>query len=320
MLENFMFSVNVSLPIFVLMFLGFYLRKKEMLTESFISSANTLIFQVALPAKLILDTAKTDFTQSFDWKFLLLSIGGTLLFFGLFWWIGAKVIKEPRKVGAFVHGAVRGNYVYIGFALIQNILGTATLPGEAMLASAFILPLYNILAVIVLTITNHPGEKVDLKTVLKQIITNPMILGVLIGLPFSFLCTFTDFEIPFAVDKSLSYLGNLTTPLALIVIGANTKITSIANNMKSIIMACIFRLILQPLVIVPLAMLMGLGSHAILVLFVLFGVPAAANVYIVTKKMGGDADLGAGIIVVGVLMSLFTLTAGVFILRTLGIV
>lgn len=320
MLENFLFSLNVSLPIFILMILGFFLKKKDILSESFLNSANTLIFQVALPAKLFLDTATTDFTQSFDPKFLLLAIGGTLLFFGLFWVIGNAVIKEPRKVGAFVHGAIRGNYVYIGFPLIQNILGTSALPAEAMLASAFILPLYNILAVIILTVTNHPGEKIDVRNVLKQIITNPMIVGILAGLPFSFLGTFAGFELPFAINKSLSYLGSLATPLALLVIGANTKITAIASNMKSVVMACVFRLILQPLLIVPLALLLGLGSNAVLVLFIVFGVPAAANVYIVTKKMGGDADMASGIIVVSIIMSLFTLTAGIFILRTIGII
>ena len=90
--------------------------------------------------------------------------------------------------------------------------------------------------------------------------------------------------------------------------------------MKSVVMACVFRLILQPLLIVPLALLLGLGSNAVLVLFIVFGVPAAANVYIVTKKMGGDADMASGIIVVSIIMSLFTLTAGIFILRTIGII
>ena len=320
MLSNFIFSLNVSLPLFILMILGYFLRKKEVVNESFLSCANTVIFQVALPAKLFLDTAQTDFTQSFEPMFLLLAVGGAIFFFILFWLIGAVVIKEPRKVGAFVHGAVRGNYVYIGFPLIQNILGTTALPAEAMLASAFVLPLYNILAVIVLTITNHPGKKIRFGEVLKQIITNPMIVGILAGLPFSFLSTYTGFTLPFAVEKSLSYLGSLATPLALLVIGANTKVTAIASNMKAVLMACCFRLILQPLIIVPLALLAGLSSNAVLVLFVLFGVPSAANVYIVTKKMGGDADLASGIIVVSVIMSLFTLTTGIFLLRSIGVV
>ena len=314
MLDNFVFSLNVAFPIFILMILGYVLKRKEVLSASFLDCANTFLFQVALPAKLFLDTATTDFTQSFDPLFLLLAVGGTIVFFIIFWAYGHFVIKEPKKIGAFVHGAVRGNYVYIGFALIQNILGTNTLPAEAMLASAFVLPLYNILAVLVLTVTNNPGKKID-----KKNLTNPMIVAILAGLPFSFLSMYTDFTIPFAIDKSLDYLGSMTTPLALIIIGANTKMTAIAENMSSIITAAVFRLILQPLIIIPLAILFGLGNNAILVLFVVFGVPSAANVYIVTKKMGGDADMASGIIVVSVIMSLFTLTAGIFMLRTIGI-
>ena len=92
-----------------------------------------------------------------------------------------------------------------------------------------------------------------MKSVLKQIITNPKIVVILAGLPFSFLGIYTDFELPFAIQTSINYLGNLTTPLALIIIGANTKITAIASNIVSVITACVFRLILQPAIMVPLA-------------------------------------------------------------------
>lgn len=320
MLANFLFSLNVSLPIFILLLLGVFLRKKNILNDNFIACANTLIFNVCLPAKLFSDTMNTDFTQAIDWRFFLLLIGGTMVFYVLFWIIGAVTLKEPAKVGAFVHGTIRGNFVYIGYPLIQNILGLTALPAEGMLASAFILPLYNVLAVVVLTVTNNPGKKIDFGKILLSIIKNPMILGILAGLPFSFIRVKTGFEFPFAITKSLGYLGNLVTPLALIVIGASTRFTAIRKSIKPIGMSCFFRLVLQPLIIIPLAVAMGLGPVPIVVLFVVYAVPAAANVYIVTQKMGGDADLAAGIVIGTVAASMFTMTLGIFLLKTLAII
>lgn len=320
MLSNFLFSLNVALPIFVLLLLGIFLRKKNILNDNFVACANTLIFNVCLPAKLFSDTMNTDFTQAVDWKFFLLLIGGSLVFFVFFWIVGAVMLKEPRKIGAFVHGTFRGNFVYIGYPLIQNILGLSALPAEATLASAFILPLNNVLAVIVLTVTNNPGKKIDFGKIFLSILKNPMILGILAGLPFSFIRTGTGFEFPFAITKSLGYLSNLITPLALIVIGASTKFTTIRESIKPIGVSCFLRLILQPLVIIPLAVTMGLGTAAIVVLFVVYAVPAAANVYIVTQKMGGDADLAAGIVIASSAVSLFTMTLGIFLLKTLAII
>ncbi len=316
MLQNFLFSLNVSLPIFILLALGWLVKRSGMLDEGFFSSASTLVFNVALPAKLFYDTATSDFSQ-FSPVFIFVCMLGTTAFFLLSWAVGALLLKKhPEKVGAFAHGAFRGNYVYIGFALMQNILGTSVIPLSATLASAFVLPLYNVYAVILLTVTGRTGKKIDVRNILMQIIKNPMILGIVCGLPFALLRV----ELPFAITKSLGYLGGLCTPLALLVIGASIQFSEIAHDIKPILGACSLKLLLQPVVMVAVGLLLGLSNEQLLVLFILFGVPSAANVYIVTKKMGGDADLASGIIVVSVLLSMLTMTAGIFILRTMGVV
>lgn len=316
MLQNFLFSLNVSLPIFLLLALGWVIKRSNMLDDSFFSSASTLVFNVALPAKLFYDTATSDFSQ-FSPTFILVCMLGTTAFFLFSWATGALLLKKhPEKVGAFAHGAFRGNYVYIGFALMQNILGTSVIPLSATLASAFVLPLYNVYAVILLTVTGRTGKKIDVKNILLQIVKNPMILGIICGFPFALLHV----ELPFAITKSLSYMGNLCTPLALLVIGASIQFSEIAHDIGPILGACANKLVLQPVVMVAIGLLLGLSNEQLLVLFILFGVPAAANVYIVTRKMGGDAELASGIIVVSVLLSLLTMTAGIFILRTMGIV
>ena len=316
MIENFWFSLNVSLPIFLLLAAGFGIKRLHLLDDSFFSQASSLVFTVALPAKLFYDTATSDFSR-FNPAFILVCMLGTTAFFLIAWGVGALMLREaPEKVGAFAHGAFRGNYVYIGFALMQNILGTDVIPLSATLASAFVLPLYNVYAVILLTVTGSHGRRIRPGVILRQIATNPMILGIVAGLPFALLHV----RLPFALTQSLDYLGALCTPLALLVIGASIRFSDIAHDIRPILGACGIKLVLQPLIMVAIGLLLGLTHEELLVLFVLFGVPAAANVYIVTRKMGGDAQLASGIIVVSVLLSMFTLTAGVFLLRTAGIV
>jgi len=316
MLQNFLFSISVSMPIFILLIVGWVLKKRNVVDEHFFSSANKLIFQVALPAKLFLDTATSDFKKALDWRFIFFAVLCTTIIFIGGWILGSLILKDPSKVGAFAHGAFRGNYVYIGFALMQNILGQNTIPASAPLVGAFVLPLYNIYAVIVLTVTNHPGSRIDFKSIFISIIKNPMILGIAAGLLFALL----EIPLPFVFTKSLEYLGDIATPLALLSIGASIQFASIKKDLKPILIACFYKLVLQPAVVVPLAMKAGFQSEQILVLFVLFGVPSAANVYIVTKSMGGDAQMGAGIIVVSILLSTITLTFGIFLLKTLSII
>lgn len=312
MLQNLAFSVSVSVPIFIVMLIGWFLIKRRILDEAFFARANILIYYVALPAKLFSDMAGSNLEEAFDPGYLLFSIAACTVMFVLAWILGALMNKDPAKMGAFAHGAFRGNFVYVGFALLQNITGSSSIPAAAPAAAAVVLPLYNIYAVILLTVTNHPGSKIDFKSIFTGIIKNPMILAILLGLPFSIF----QIELPFIITQPLNYLGELATPMALLMIGATIRMASIKKNWRSIVTASLFKLVFQPLLVVPLAVLAGFSHEQILVLYVLFAVPSAANVYIVTKTMGGDAEMASGIIIVSTLLSILTLTGGIFVLKS----
>lgn len=315
MISNFLFSLDVALPIFMVMFIGIVFKKRNIINEEFINRANSLLFNVALPAKLFLDIAQCDIKEIMNVKFIVFAIIATTIGFIGIWIIGEIFIKENTQIGAFVHGAYRGNFVYIGLALAQNILGKGTVLSAALIV-AFVLPLYNILAVIVLAFKGEGGNKVSLRNILIDIIRNPMILAIAAALPFSLLRV----SFPFAVTQSLNYLGQIATPLSLILIGASVEIKAIKEKILPILGACLYKLVIQPLLFIPLALMFGFNQEEIVVLFVLFSVPTAMNVYIMTKKMGGDSDLGSGIIVMSVLLSVITLPTGIFVLKGIGIV
>lgn len=313
-MSDFLFSINVALPIFIVMFIGMVLKKKGIINDSFINMGTILIFNIALPAKIFMDIVTCDITKIINWKFILFAVITTIVSFLGIWIIGEIFIKDKMQLGAFVHGSYRGNFVYMGLALISNILGKETVVYGALII-VFIMPIYNILAVIILTLKEKDRPIAKFENILVDIIKNPMILAIIIALPFSVLKV----SFPFMITKSLDYLGVIATPLSLILIGASVQLTVIKEKIFPILLASLYKLVLQPLIFIPIAMLLDFNPEQIVVLFVLFSVPAAMNVYIMTKKMGGDSELASGIIVSTVFLSVITLPVGIFTLRTLKI-
>lgn len=313
MLENFIFSVNSALPIFFVMLAGYLLRKKGLIDGGFVKQANTLVFYVALPVKLFSDVFHTSFDEYFDMRFLLFIVLGTVLSAFGAWVIARVFVKDPLKTGAFVQGAFRGNFLYIGLSLMENITGSIGV--KAPLAIAFIIPLYNILAVIILSLTNTSRKsKVNIRSILKNIASNPMIIAVVLGI----IASKIGFIIPVVAERTMGYFVVLATPLALITIGASFKLENSAKNMKATLLASFLKLIIIPTVAVFGAVAMGFNNQDILLVFVLFGVPTATVSYVMTVAMNGDQDLASNIIMMTTLLSNFTLTLFIFLFKTLG--
>ena len=180
----------------------------------------------------------------------------------------------------------------------------------------FVLPFYNVLATIVLSYYDPSGRKVSWKKMLKDILTNPMIIAILAALPFSLL----GIKLPSVFEKPLAYLGQMSTPMALILIGAGIRPSSFAGRGTWIGFGAIYKVVVTPLVFAVPMQWMGFNPEQIVTAFVMFAVPSAMNVYIVTKKMGGDGELGAAIITVSMLLSAVTLPMGIWVIKTLGII
>lgn len=306
------FSINIVVPIFIIILLGFILKKKDIITEGFVASSSSIVYYIALPARLFYDVSRSDFYSLLNIKFILYAVGITIASFVGIWLLSAILIKDKSKITAFVHGAYRGNYVYIGLPITQIILNKTIIPSTILIV-AFVLPLYNVLAAILFSYYN--GQKRDIKGLLYKIIRDPMVLAVIAALPFSLL----KIELPFAFTKSMDYLGSLATPLALILIGSRIKFDSFLKNIKYIINASLFKVIIQPLLFVPLAIFLGFGSEEIVTIYVLMAAPTAMNAYIVTKKLGGDDVLAGGIILATVALSAIIIPVGAIILNVLNI-
>lgn len=313
-LENLMFSLNAVLPVFLVMLLGYLLRRKKVLTQNFIDVAVTLVFYVSLPAKMFLDVAESDFFAILDGRYVLFLVGATTASFAAAWALGAVLVRRGAKIGAFAHCAFRGNFVYIGLPLVQNILQMDAVP-STVLVITFVVPLYNVLSVLLLSYYDPSGTRPSPRALAWQVLKNPMILAVLAALPFSLLHV----GMPYIVDKAVGYVGSLATPLALLFVGASINLHGFGKDKLGILTSALFKTVLQPLVCVAAAVWLGFGAEQIATVFVVMAVPTALNAYIMTKKMGGDGEMCAGIILASMLLSVVTLPAAIWLLRTLAI-
>lgn len=313
-MKDLIFSINIVAPVFLLILFGWVLKRKGIITEEFNATATTIVYYFALPARLFLDVSGSDFYSLMDGTFILFIVAATLISFIAIWIPSALFVKDRRKISALVHGAFRGNYVYVGLPITQNILGVKIVP-SSILVIAFVLPLYNILSVILLSYYSGQKDRLRVSSLLLSILKNPMIIAIAAALPFSLL----QVELPFACTKSLDYLGILASPLALLLVGASIRFDAFFRNFRYILSASFFKVILQPLVFVPVAILLGFSAEKIVTVFIMLAAPTALNSYIMTRKLGGDAELGAGIIVMTVLISIIIIPAGTFLLKLTGI-
>lgn len=134
MLQNLLFSVNTSLPLFILLGLGYVLTRKGMFSDDYVSRTTNLVYYVMLPAKLFLDMCQTDLSAAFDPKYVAVTAGGVMVQFALAWVCGDLLCRDKTKQSAFAHACFRGNFAYLGMALLQNIYGNSIASTAVILA------------------------------------------------------------------------------------------------------------------------------------------------------------------------------------------
>ena len=314
MLENLLFSLNMSLPLFILLGLGYVLARKGLFSDDYVSRTTNLVYYVMLPAKLFLDICETDLTAAFDPRYVAVTAVGVVAQFILAWLCGDLLCRDKSKQSAFTHACFRGNFAYLGMALLQNIYNSDTVASTAVIL-AIVLPLYNIQGVILMTIKEGEGG-IHVGKILLGVLKNPMVLAILAGLPFAYF----QVELPYVVSKSLSYLQVATSTMALLVVGASIKLDAIREDLPLLLRVSGIKLLVMPAIWGAMAVAAGLSSEQVVTLTIVGSMPAAVNVYIITDKLGGDGKTACGAVVVTHLISLFTMTGVVFILRSAGLI
>lgn len=314
-ISDLIFSVNTVLPVFIVVLIGYMMRRRGTVDAGFVSSVSNVVFYYALPARMFLDVATSNFRDLMNLRFVLVTVCGTVGVFLTAWLVMSRCFKDGRVIAAAVHSAYRGNYIYIGLPIIMNILQTDYV-ACSVLVLTFIMPVYNILGVIILSWYSGDMSRVRPGKLLVNIIKNPMILAVIIGILYGV----TGLPMPYAAEQSLTYLGSIASPLALLMIGARMVDNSMKGEGRVIRLVMLFKLVLGPLVMTLIAVFLGMPQEEIVTVFVLFAVPTAMNVFIMTKSMGGNDGIAANAILVSVPGSVIAMTVGIYLMRVAGIV
>ena len=313
-MDTFLFSVNAVIPLFLMTLLGWCLTKLKFWNDEFLKIGNSLSFTVLIPAMLFYNIYTSDFKAVFDIKLLLLIIATVVVvcLAGLF--VVHACVSEHARRGVIVQALFRGNTALLGIPLCESLMGSE----GAQIASiflAFIIPTFNILATILLSIySNDPVESP--LSVVKKIFKNPLIIGCILGIAFSLL----KIPLPEIVLKPIHDLKVIATPFALLILGGDFRFSSFISNLRYVLLTGFSRLILVPAFAVAVAAFFGYrGIHIALVLST-FATPVAVSSTAMTYKMNGDYDLACQLVVFTTIFSAFSLTLFTFVLKTIALI
>ncbi len=310
----FLQAANIVAPVFILVFAGLLLRRAGLIDAPFNAVASRLVFTVTLPALLFTKISSTRFQELVDGRQILFAWLFILITFALSVGAGIGLVREGRDRGAFIQGAFRGNFAILGFAMLSSAYGPGVLAPAAVLL-AVIMPPYNILAVLALSLTQKRERAISGWMVTRQILTNPLILAVAVAVPFSLL----QIRLPQMVLESANYLSSLTLPLALLGIGGTLSFQGIREDLRLSALAALFKIILLPLITIGAAIYAGFRGPQLGVLFFFFASPTAIASYAMADAMGSNARLAGHIILVTTLGSIFTISTGIIALKWLGV-
>nr|WP_273544572.1 AEC family transporter [Halomonas profundi] len=304
-------TLDVTLPVFAMVFVGLMLKRLKWIDSTFVSTASALVFRATLPTLIFLSLIKADLSVALDVSLMVFFAAATLGQFLLSWlWAHYRVPRKDR--GIYVQGAFRGNCGVVGLALAAGMYGNYGISAGSLLLGVVIV-MYNAFSVVVLAFY-QPGQSTDWRSLLKHIATNPLIISVFAALPF------TVFAIPLPswLITSGDYFASLTLPLALICIGATLSASSMRAGSRVAVGASWMKMVTLPVLSTVAAWLMGFSGEQLGLLFLFFASPTAAASFVMVKAIGGNVTLAANIIAITTLMASVTVTIGVFALRLLG--
>lgn len=315
LIDNLMFSLGATMPLFLVMVVGWILKNRGFINDEFVKVSNKLNFNVTLPCLLFLDMKDCNIRENFNGKYVLYCFLVTLVCILAAWIYGRIFIKDKSVIGEFVQGSYRGSAAVLGIALIANVAGDVGM-GPIMIVGA--VPLYNIFAVIILAVENKSDKDRDIKGLIKQAVkgvcTNPIILSLFAGLMFSLV----ELDMPAVVNDTMACIAKMTTPLALICIGASFKGATAIKMLGPTVTATLIKLVIQPLIFLPIAAKLGFGVAEMAAVLIMLGAPTTPSCYIMAKNMGHEGTLTASIVALTTLLSAFTVTFFVFFMKSVG--
>lgn len=310
-MENLMISANAVLPMCLVMALGYGTRRLGWLRREEISTINKIAFRIFLPCLLYYNIYCSDLSGSFDPLLMTYAVGGVLLTFGLALGYTLLTEKLPERRGVLIQGMFRSNYVIMGIPVATALLGADQL-GTVSILIAVIVPLFNMLAVVVLEVFR--GQKPKPLHILGQIAKNPLVIGSVLGI----LTLVAGIRLPHILEQTIQSVSAIASPLQLFLLGAFFQFSGLKTYRRELVTVSIAKLIVSPGLFLGLGALLGFRGVAFVSLIGIFASPTAVNSFTMAQQMGGDAKLAGDIVVTTSAASILTMFFWIFLFKSLG--
>ena len=306
-------TLDITLPVFALVFVGIAMRRAGWIDDRFVSAASKIVFKGSMPALIFVSIVGADLGEALRPGMIVYFGAATVVSFFVMWgWALARVAHAQR--GVYVQGAFRGNCGIMGLALAQNMYGDFGLSAGSILVGEVIL-IYNVLSVIVLT-WYQPDQDADWRSITRGVVTNPLIIATLVSIAIAA----SGIPMPKWVMTSGEYFAQLTLPLALICIGGALSVRALYDARGVAVSASIAKMLVLPTAALLGGWWLGFVPRELGLMFLYFACPTAASSFIMVEAMGGDARLAANIVALTTLAASVTMSLGVFVLRAAGII
>lgn len=310
-MEPLILAASVVFPLCVMMALGYFLRWKGLFYPSFLEQLNKVCFQVFLPTLLFNNIYHSDFKALFNPPLILYAVGSlTASFFALLFLIPLLEKKDENR-GVVIQGIFRSNYALFGMPVAVSLYGLENSGITAVLIT-FVVPLYNIYAIIALSLYSDKKEKIS--KVIQKILKNPLIIGSVLGMILSSL----EISLPAMAESAISDIAGVATPLSLIALGGGFAFSDIFLYKKALILTLMGKLLVLPGIFIVLAIHLGFRDMELVALVAMWASPTAVSSYTMAQSMKANDVLAGQIVVFGTLLSVFTMFLWILLLSTLS--
>lgn len=311
MLTSLQVCFNAVAPLFLIMALGYGAKCLGAISVDAVPSLNKLAFRYFMPVMLFRNLYDSSLSHAVQPRLLLFAVAAVLTMYGLSMALVLPTEKDPEKQGVKIQGMYRSNLAIIGLPLAKALVPGADMGPVAMLA-AVIVPLFNVLAVITLTVFR--GEKLRPARLLRMILTNPLIIGSAVGLLFLAV----DWRLPAALEAAVDQVADMTSPLLLFLLGAFFRFSGLQRYRRDILLVSFVRLIVMPGILLTTAYLLGIRDTGFAGLISVFASATAIASFTMTQQMGGDSELAGDIVVATSALCIVTMFGWSLLFRQLG--
>lgn len=312
-MENLVFSLNATMPVFLMMIIGYGLRYVGIIDTIFASKMNKFVFKIALPVLVFRELSTVDFYETWDMKFIAFCFIASLL--SILASVGLSMfIKDQSVRGEFAQASYRSSSALLGCAFVQNIYGSASFASLMIIAAV---PLYNVAAVLILNLMKPDRGKLNraiLKKTFKDVVTNPIIIGIVIGMMWSLL----HIPRPSILEKTVANIANLATPLGLMALGADFDIKQSKEKLGLAVVCSILKLVVFTGIFLPIAIKLGFYQEKLVAILVMLGAATTVSCFVMARNLGHKGTLTSTTVVLTTIASAFTLTFWLFILKSFG--